>query len=147
MTVSKPRGPAPKPTDKRRRRNKPESYGLAELLEVAVAAQQPDELGFSAHELVQSLWESLGRSVEGQFYSHADWQRVRMELWYANKLIMTRGRIPSNGWAVLQTGLGDLLISPADKRRIGIELASAAGDPDEEAAVLQMVHYQDKLSD
>ena len=38
-----------------------------------------------------------------------------------------------------------MLISPADKRRAGIELKAAA-DADEDAAVLQMAKYQDVLS-
>ena len=45
-----------------------------------------------------------------------------------------------------QTGLSELLISPADKRRAGIELRRAASDPDEDAAVVQMAVYQDKLT-
>ena len=49
-----------------------------------VIAGSPDEqppLGFDAHQLVVDLWAALGRSVEGQFYSAADWQRARMEMW------------------------------------------------------------------
>lgn len=147
MSVPKPTGPVPKPSDKRRRTNKPASYGLAEPLKAGVASVQPPELGIpNAHEMITSLWAALGTSVEAQFYSAADWQRVRLELWYANRLMRSRGRVSSQGWGVLQSGLGDLLVSPADKRRIGIELERAAEDPDEDAAVLQMVDYQEKLA-
>ena len=65
--VPKPGGPAPKPSNKRRRANKPASYGLAEPIQAGEAAQQPEELGFVAHELIQSLWQALGHSVEGRF--------------------------------------------------------------------------------
>ena len=51
-------------------------------------------LGFDAHELVVDLWAALDFSVEGQFFSAADWQRARWELWYANA-VMTAGQIPS----------------------------------------------------
>ena len=32
------------------------------------------------------MWKALATSVEGQFFSDADWQRARWELWYANGL-------------------------------------------------------------
>ena len=72
-TYSAPRGPAPKPASQRRRRTKPESYGAAEPTIAGQADEQPP-LGFEAHELVVDLWAALGFSVEGQFYSAADWQ-------------------------------------------------------------------------
>jgi hypothetical protein len=146
MAVPKPTGPAPNPSNKRRRANKPASYGLAEPIQAGLAAAAPDELGFAAHFLVNDLWEALKTSVEGQFYSRADWQRVRMELWYANKVIKGRGTPWATSWSAVQSALNDLLISPADKRRIGIELKRAAEDPDEVAAVVQIAKYQDALA-
>ena len=83
-TYSAPRGPAPKPASQRRRRNKPESYGAAEPILAGQGDEQPP-LGFDAHELVADLWAALGSSVEGRFFSAADWQRARWELWFANR--------------------------------------------------------------
>ena len=88
-TYSALRGPAPKPASQRRRRTKPESYGAAEPTVAGQADAQPP-LGFDAHELVVDLRAALGRSVEGRFYSAADWQRARLELWFAHK-VMTAG--------------------------------------------------------
>ena len=119
-TYSAPRGPAPKPAGVRRRRNKPESYGSAEPMVAGQADEQPP-LGFEAHELVVDLWAALGRSVEGQFYSAADWQRARWELWFADR-VMTRGKPSANKWTTVQRGLDELLVSPAVKRRAGIAL-------------------------
>jgi hypothetical protein len=146
MSVPRPAGPPPKPPSKRRRANKPASYGLAEPIEAGNAAAQPAEIGFPAHELVLSMWAALGHSVESRFYSAADWQRVRMELHFINRVIRGRGRPSGHTWGAVQSALNDLLVSPADKRRIGIELKAAAEDPDEVAAVLQLAKYQDKLA-
>ena len=111
-------GPAPKPASQRRRRNKPASYGAAEPVLADQAGEQPP-LGFEAHELVVDLWSALGRSVEGRFYSAADWQRARLELWHAD-MVMRNGQVPSaNQWTTIQRGLDELLISPAVKRRAG----------------------------
>jgi hypothetical protein len=36
--------------------------------------------------LVLSLWDAVKTSCESAFYSEADWERLRFELWYADKL-------------------------------------------------------------
>lgn len=137
-------GPPPKPPSKRRRANIPNSYGLAAPVKGGKAGKQPD-LGFEAHEIIASIWTALAASVEGQFFSHADWEKARSVLWYGN-LLMSSGKTPSAvAWGTFQTGLNDLLVSPADKRRAGIEL-ERVGDPDEDAAVLQITKYQDALT-
>ena len=92
-TYSAPRGPVPKPASQRRRRNRPGSYGAAEPIFAGNGVEQPP-LGFDAHELVADLWSTLGRSVEGQFFSAADWQRARLELWYANRSCPAARRRP-----------------------------------------------------
>ena len=143
-TYAAPRGPAPKPASQRRRRNKPGSYGAAEPVLVGDGVEQPP-LGFDAHELVADLWAILGRSVEAQFYSAADWRRARWELWYANT-VMTASQVPSaNQWTAIQRGLGELFVSPAVKRRAGVELKRQAADTDEVAADAQIARYKSVL--
>ena len=143
-TYSAPRGPAPKPASQRRRRTKPESYGAAEPTVAGQADEQP-LLGFDAHGLVVDLWSVLGRSVEAQFYSAADWQRARWELWYANQ-VMAAGQVPSaNMWTTIQRGLDELLVSPAVKRRAGIELRRQSVDADVVAAGEMVGKYKRSL--
>lgn len=138
-----PRGPAPKRESDRRRANKPESHGAADPVVVESVASQP-ELGFDAHSLVTDMWSALGKSVEGQFFSHADWQRARLELYFINEQLFAE-KIGAQAWQAVQAGLSALLVSPADKRRAGIELKKAAADPDEEAAVVQLQQYREAL--
>jgi hypothetical protein len=144
MAMSKPRGPAPKAESQRRRVNKPESQGEAETVS-ASAGERPDVLGFEAHEIIAKLWDVLGESAEAKFYSAADWQRVRLELFYAN-YTLSQDKISSMAWAAVQSGLSELLISPADKRRAGIEMKPVQSDPDEDAAVAQLDSYRAALS-
>ncbi|MFV8317128.1 hypothetical protein [Mycobacterium sp. 23] len=108
------------------------------------AGDRPDGLGFEAHPIVQKLWDVLGESAEAKFYSAADWQRVRLELYFASYTLSSE-KISSMAWAAVQSGLSELLISPADKRRAGIELKPKTADPDEEAAVVQLAQYQASL--
>ncbi len=138
-------GPAPKKASQRRRANKPKSYGAADAVVVGRAVSAPD-LGIDdCHQMVVDLYASLVGSVEGKFFSAADWQRARLECLFINSTI-TDGRRPgAQAWASVQAGLGALLVSPADKRRIGIELNKATTDPDEDAAVASLDEYRRQL--
>ena len=144
MAIPKPRGRSPKPESQRRRRNKPTSHGLAEPVVAGAAAAAP-ELGFKAHELVASMWAALSESVESQFFSDADWQRERWELWHANQLLTGHWQMTSAAWNAVQRGLSDLLVSPADKRRAGIEMQPPGADTDEVAAVSMLSRYRRRL--
>jgi hypothetical protein len=108
---------------------------------VGATGEQP-ELGFEADPLIGDMWLALGDSVEGGYFSAADWQRARMELWFANKVVSGVEAATASKWATIQDGLSALLISPADKRRAGIEMKRKTSDPDEDAAVVQLAEYQ-----
>ena len=139
-------GPAPKPASKRRRYNKPKSYGAAApVVAPAAATDVARELGIDdAHPLVADLWEAVQTSCESRFYSDADWQRLRMECWYANAVISDGAR-PANAWRVVQQGLTDLLVSPAVKRRAGIEMRPVGVDADVVAADKKIARYKTVL--
>jgi hypothetical protein len=117
--------------------------GVAEPTVAGPGDVQPP-LGFDAHELVTDLWAALAQSVEGQFFSTTDWQRARLEMWHADKLVRS-GQPTANQWAAVQRGLDELLISPAVKRRAGIELRKHAADADELEAVSMTAKYQQVL--
>jgi hypothetical protein len=137
-------GPAPKPASKRRRANKPRTWGAAEPVTAPAASPQDRELGLEdPHPLIVSMWENVQKSCEATFYGPADWERLRLELWYANEVM--RNPRPT-AWQQVQRGLSDMLISPAAKRRCAIEMKAAAGpDSDEVAAVSMLSGYRDKL--
>jgi hypothetical protein len=136
-------GPAPKPASKRRRRTPPRTYGAATPVTAPAAPVGDRELEIEdPHPLVIGMWEALGRSVESKFFSHADWQRVRWELWHANE---TMRKPTAAAWDTVQHGLNELLVSPAAKRRAAIELKAAGPDSDEIAAVSMMSQYKSKL--
>ena len=132
--MGRPTGPPPKRAAQRRRRNAPASHGQATPTDPQPASPPPTELGFDAHPLIVGLWETLHHSVEPKFYSAADWQRVRLELHYGNQLMLS-GKTPgAQAWSAFQAGLNTLLVSPADKRRAGIEMKPVGVDEDEAAA-------------
>ncbi|MFE2998677.1 hypothetical protein ACFXG4_27200 [Nocardia sp. NPDC059246] len=136
-------GPLPKPPSQRRRRNAPKSYGEAIPTEATAAVEAPT-LGFRAHKLVREFYAVLRDSVEAQYYSPADWHRVRMELFFLNSLLEA-DRIGAQAWAAVQAGLTELLVSPAAKRRLGIEMRRAEVDEDEDAAVADLAEFRARL--
>ena len=90
-------GPAPKPETKRRRANRPRSYGAVEPTTAPAADPGVREFGIeNPHPLIASMWNTVQHSCEAAFYSDSDWQRLRMELWYANHT-MTSGRPSAAG--------------------------------------------------
>jgi len=121
-------GPAPKPESKRRRYGKPKSYGAAEPTTAPAAARSgPRKLGIEdAHPLIASLWNTVQTSCEAAFYSATDWERLRLELWFANHTMFS-GRPSAGAWEAVQHGLNELLLSPAVKRRAGRAEAVGCG--------------------
>lgn len=138
-------GPPPKPESQRRRRNKPKSFGEAEPEVFAGAVDAPPLDIPGAHRLVVDLYASLAESVEGHYYSPADWQRARLEMHYLNELLNGDKTPGAMAWTTVQAALQALLVSPAEKRRIGIELQRKQLDPDEDAAVAQIDEYRRRL--
>jgi hypothetical protein len=139
-------GPVPKPASKRRRRNVPKSYGAAQPTTASAAHVHQRALGIDdPHPLVASLWATVHESCEARFYSEADWERLRLECWYANQAMRSPRPISGRTWAAIQHGLTELLVSPAAKRRAAIEVKAPGPDADEDAAVSMIGTYKSKL--
>jgi hypothetical protein len=138
-------GPAPKPDSKRRRYAKPKSYGDASPTTAPAAAHEDGrKLGFDAHPLITSIWDTVQSSCEAAFFSETDWERLRLELWFANHT-MASGRPSGQAWIAIQHGLNELLLSPAVKRRAGIEVRPSAVDEDAVEAVSMIGRYRQSL--
>ena len=139
-------GPAPKPASKRRRANTPKSYGAATPTTAPAAEPTARELGIDdPHQLVASMWNAAQSSCEARFFSEADWERLRWELWHANQAMRSGRPIPGNTWAAIQHGLTELLVSPAIKRRVAIEVKPPGPDTDAIAAVSMLGRYRQSL--
>ena len=139
-------GPAPKAPSKRRHHNPPASWGGANPITAPGAEIKDRELGIeNPHQLVERMWVALQTSAEARFYSAGDWERARMELYFANELLCSGKPIGANAWARVQCGLNAMLVSPAEKRRAAIEVRPVGPDADTEAAVSMVGKYQQKL--
>jgi hypothetical protein len=120
-------------------------WGAKPVTAPAASRSVTRELGFDAHSLVERMWAALGESAEARFYSTADWERARWELWFADQVLRSGKPIPGGVWAQIQHGLSALLVSPAEKRRVAIEVRPSGPDADEISATSMMGTYKSKL--
>ena len=137
-------GPVPQRDSQRRRRTKPASYGSA-TPRTGKATSKIPQLGLEdPHPIIADLWVALQNdSPESKYYSESDWQRVRATLAYGDQ-VMRQPKINSQAWKMFFDGLTELLVSPAAKRRAGIELKPAT-DPDEAEADAVVAGLQSKM--
>jgi hypothetical protein len=98
MASYRTNGVPPKPESKRRRRNVPKSYGDATPTTAPAATPADRVLGIeNPLPLIASMWKTVQHSCEAAFYSETDWQRLRLELWFANRA-MASGRPSGSAW-------------------------------------------------
>lgn len=113
------RGPVPKRSDRRIRRNK--ENGTVEKIPVIGPVEVPD-LGFDdPHPIVEDLYRSLTESAQSKYYEPSDWQYARLALHFADQLLKSpkpNGQILS----VVNQMFTSLLVSEGDRRRVQLEI-------------------------
>lgn len=115
------RGPVPKRSDQRVRRNKDEvevekvtPIGAKMVVQPPLAIQDP-------HPLIVDFYYSLGESAQAQFFEPSDWQYARFVMHHANAMI--RSSKPSaQMFAGVTAALNDLLVSEGARRRVRVEI-------------------------
>ena len=113
------RGPVPKRSDERIRRNKDEVP--IEKVSVIGPVATP-ELGFKdPHQLVTDLYNSLSQSAQSQFYEPSDWQYARTAFHFLDGLLKS-GRPSGQMLATVNSMLTDLLLSEGSRRRVRLEV-------------------------
>lgn len=113
------RGPVPKRSSERQRRNKPEVE--ITTIEVSGPADQP-ELGLEdPHPIIVDLWHSLAESAQAEFYEPSDWQFARFTLHFASDLLKA-GRPSAQMFQGVTSALSDLLVSEGARRRLRMEV-------------------------
>jgi hypothetical protein len=120
------RGPIPKRSDERIRRNKVDGLEKVE----AIAPVRMPFLGLdNPHPIIVDLYLSLGNSAQSRFYEPSDWEYARFCLYFADVLLKQQ-RPSSQLLASVQTMLTDLLVSEGSRRRVRLEVerSESGGD-------------------
>lgn len=137
------RGPVPKRSDQRRRRNK---SGETERVESAGRAVQPDPDG-GWHPVAVRWFESLGESGQAIFYEASDWATAYL-LAESISRELGSGEAPSGAsLSAWLKGMSSLLVTEGDRRRMRLELeATPEVDPAEEDAVARLDDHRKRRS-
>lgn len=127
------RGPIPKRSEERRRRNKPE-------VGVTTAARgetlpRPPAADRSWHRLARYWYESLAKSGQSVFYEPSDWATARIWAEILSRQLQS-GRISAQMVAAWSAAATELLTTEGARRRMRLELQGAAEDDDASAGVV-----------
>lgn len=140
------RGPIPKRSDQRRRRNKPEADAPAVVAMGQQVVKPPTE-DRAWHPYAKDWFRALKRSGQSQFYQESDWREAKLVAW----LITQELSSPTGARA----GMMDVIFSRADalmttegaRRRLRVELITPkVTDEAKEATVSIMEQYRADLA-
>lgn len=139
------RGPIPKRSDQRRRRNKPESE--VDKAQSGMNSRGP-ELGMNVHSLAAEWYESLRSSGQSVYFEPSDWAQARI-LAEALSRVLESDKAPNGQFlASWFSAAGELLTTEGARRRMRLELQrdDVSGDEDEDAAVSMLDEYRKRVS-
>lgn len=114
------RGPVPKRSEERIRRNKDEAGPVEKI--VAIGRVEIPELGLEdPHPMIVDFYESLKDSAQSQYYEPSDWEYARITMHFLDGLVRRSG--PSAQMlATVATMLSGLLVTEGDRRRVRLEV-------------------------
>lgn len=113
------RGPIPKRSDERIRRNT--ENGTTDKVTVIGPVPIP-QLGIEdPHPIVTDLYRSLTESAQKRYYEPSDWEYARFTLHFADSLLKSP-RPSAQLLASVNQMLSNLLVSEGDRRRVRLEV-------------------------
>lgn len=117
------RGPVPKRSDQRVRRNKTGEDGLeVTKLEVVGEVRQPElDFGYEPHPLVRDFWIAVGDSGYTKTYEPSDWQYLRLALYVLDEMLHSKN-ISAMKLAEVNKMMAALLVAEGDRRRVKLEV-------------------------
>ncbi|MBV9292643.1 MAG: hypothetical protein JO222_09350 [Frankiales bacterium] len=160
------RGPVPKRTDQRRRRNKPADGSTVTKAAAGRRAPAPP-VDRNWHPAARRWYLSLKRSGQAEYYEPSDWttawlvaETMSREL-QPQPMVVGSGdaariemvKLPPKGASLAAwfKAMGSLMVTEGDRRRLRLELErgkdAATEDPQQGAAVASMARWREKLAD
>ncbi len=140
------RGPVPKHSEDRKRRNAPASSSpVVESVVIPAGEVVVPEADANWHPIALRLWDSLALSGQSKFYEPSDWAlaySLMDDLTYYKFATKRSGQMLASIYAQMSS----LLITEGDRRRIGIELARKTSEELESAGVMEMNKWREALS-
>src|SRR5690349_6944547 len=117
------RGPAPKRSSERRRRNKenaPDTVAATGPVEIPPADEE-------WHPIAREWYDSLAASGQVRYLEPSDWQAARVVATELSSYLKSSKR-SAQMFAALWAAMGDLLTTEAARRRLRLEVERDTGD-------------------
>ncbi len=122
--MTKARGPVPKRTDERRRRNKDPGQSKAQ----AAGAVRPPATPRGRHPVARRWYASLKDSGQSQFYEPSDWAAAEYVAEVMTKNLTEAG-FSAAGFAAVWSAMDSLLTTEASRRRVRLEIERQREEP------------------
>jgi len=135
------RGPVPKRSSERRRRNKESQVEQVKPLVETVDAP-PAEARW--HAIARDWYESLRTSGQARYFEPSDWQAARYVAEVMSRHLKAR-RLSAQLFAGIWSAMSDLLTTEASRRRVRMEIEREMGEPAEKASVTAIADYRKVL--
>lgn len=130
------RGPVPKRSDQRVRRNK-DGVDIDTVAMIGNVAVPP--LGLEdPHPVVAEMYSSLVTSGQAKFYEPSDWAFAKYTMHFADRLIKAN-RPSSQMLVAVNSMMTDLLVSEGSRRRVRMEVERQ--QESQGGAVIDAAHY------
>jgi hypothetical protein len=135
------RGPVPKRSNQRRRRNKPQVSTTAVAVEGEV--QRPPALD-SWHPLARDWYDSLADSGQSKFYEPSDWHSARLAADIISRSV-SGDQVSSAEVGAMSKLLSELLVTEGSRRRVRLEVERAKSDSHSPEGVTVIDEYRRRL--
>ena len=142
MAAAGTRGPVPKRSSERRRRNKDSQVETVQPIRDRVP-QPPAEERW--HPIARDWYESLAESGQAQFFEPSDWQYARYVADVMSRNLKQRAKFSAVLFASVTSSMNDLLTTEAARRRVRLEIERESGDG-KPASVTAIDDYRKRLS-
>jgi hypothetical protein len=146
------RGPVPKRSTERRRRNKDSEVEVVKI--EAPAAGEASDAGEAhvvappadagLHPIAHDWYESLKTSGQAKFFEPSDWQYARYIANVMSRNLKQRAKFSAVLFASVTSAMNDLLTTEASRRRVRLEIERAGG-PEQPAGVTAIADYRKRL--
>ncbi|TFI40278.1 hypothetical protein E4P29_25545 [Rhodococcus sp. 1R11] len=129
------RGPTPKRSDNRVRRNVTDENGVSTKMAPAAINVKPPAEDRAWHPVIKGWYRSLKESGQSVFYEPSDWQAARFLAHYASKVLRaaedTTDPTPLRAASIgrIWSMMGDLMTTETSRRRARVELIRLGLEP------------------
>jgi hypothetical protein len=135
------RGPVPKRSDQRRRRNKP-AVETTKVEATKPVAKPAASKGW--HPIAKGWYSSLSDSAQSQFYEPSDWHSARFAAEIMSR-VANGEQVSASEVSTMAKLMSELLVTEGARRRVRMEIERGQSAPSESKGVTALNEYRQRL--